>query len=87
MEIGHHHTKIGTRWTISPRARFELLDLLLEENHRRHAASTSECGGKLLPFLYLHQPSCSVQEIPYRRHLDVRFHLEAEVAETTVSAG
>ena len=35
-EIGHHPTKIGTRWTLSPRARFELLDLLLEENHRRH---------------------------------------------------
>ncbi len=37
-EIGHHRTKIGTRWTVSPRARFALLDLLLEENHRRHAA-------------------------------------------------
>jgi len=37
LEIGHHSTKIGTRWTVSPRARFELLDLLLEENHRRAA--------------------------------------------------
>lgn len=36
-EIGHHPTKIGTRWTFSPAARFKLLDLLLEENHRRHA--------------------------------------------------
>jgi len=35
LEIGHHLTKIGTRWTVSRRARFELLDLLLEENHRR----------------------------------------------------
>jgi hypothetical protein len=35
LEIGHHPTKIGTRWTVSPKARFELLDLLLEENHRR----------------------------------------------------
>jgi len=35
LEMGHHPTKIGTRWTVSPRARFELLDLLLEENHRR----------------------------------------------------
>lgn len=35
-EIGHHPTKIGTRWTLSPRARFELLDLLLEENHCRY---------------------------------------------------
>jgi hypothetical protein len=37
-QIGHHPTKIGTRWTVSPTARFELLDRLLEENHRRHAA-------------------------------------------------
>jgi hypothetical protein len=34
-EIGHHLTKIGTRWTFSPRARFEVLDRLLVENHRR----------------------------------------------------
>jgi hypothetical protein len=34
-EIGHHRTKIGTRWTVSPVARFALLDLLLAENHRR----------------------------------------------------
>ena len=34
-QIGHHPTKIGTRWTISREARCELLDLLLEENHRR----------------------------------------------------
>ena len=35
-QIGHHPTKIGTRWTMSSEARFELLDRLLEENHRRH---------------------------------------------------
>ncbi|MGW3083301.1 Eco57I restriction-modification methylase domain-containing protein [Streptomyces sp. NPDC001110] len=35
LEIGHHPTKIGTRWTVSVEARFELLDRLLEENHRR----------------------------------------------------
>lgn len=34
-QIGHHPTKIGTRWTVRKEARFELLDLLLEENHRR----------------------------------------------------
>jgi len=39
--IGHHPTKIGTRWTVSKEARFELLDRLLEENQRRHAAETS----------------------------------------------
>ena len=36
-EVGHHPTKIGVRWTISPPARFELLDRLLVENHRRAA--------------------------------------------------
>ncbi|MFJ6473322.1 Eco57I restriction-modification methylase domain-containing protein [Streptomyces globisporus] len=35
LEIGHHPTKIGTRWTVSKEARFELLDRLLEENYRR----------------------------------------------------
>ncbi|MEH0557309.1 Eco57I restriction-modification methylase domain-containing protein [Streptomyces sp. B21-101] len=35
LEIGHHLTKIGTRWTVSKEARFELLDRLLEENQRR----------------------------------------------------
>lgn len=38
LDIGHHPTKIGTRWTVGPEARFELLDRLLEENQRRHAA-------------------------------------------------
>lgn len=33
--IGHHRTKIGIRWTFSPNARYELLDRLLIENHRR----------------------------------------------------
>ena len=33
--IGHHKTKIGVRWTFSPTARYELLDRLLIENHRR----------------------------------------------------
>jgi len=37
-EIGHHPTKIGTRWTFSPAVRFEVLDRLLAENHRRHEA-------------------------------------------------
>jgi hypothetical protein len=35
LEVGHHPTKIGVRWTVSPKARFELLDRLLIENHRR----------------------------------------------------
>src|SRR5260370_23671069 len=29
--VGHHATKIRTRWTVSRDARFELLDRLLEE--------------------------------------------------------
>lgn len=36
-QIGHHPTKIGIRWTVSPAARFEVLDRLLVENHRRAA--------------------------------------------------
>jgi hypothetical protein len=36
LKIGHHPTKIGIRWTVSKDARFELLDRLLEENHRRY---------------------------------------------------
>jgi hypothetical protein len=36
-KVGHHLTKIGVRWTISSEARFELLDRLLVENHRRAA--------------------------------------------------
>jgi hypothetical protein len=41
LKIGHHPTKIGIRWTVAKEARFELLDLLLEENHRRHAEENS----------------------------------------------
>ncbi|MGI8677384.1 MAG: Eco57I restriction-modification methylase domain-containing protein [Jatrophihabitans sp.] len=41
-QIGHHPTKIGTRWTVGPQARFELLDRLLEENHRRHAVELED---------------------------------------------
>ena len=37
LGVGHHPTKIGTRWTVSPDARFEILDRLLVENHRRAA--------------------------------------------------
>lgn len=36
LKVGHHPTKIGLRWTVSKEARFELLDRLLEENHRRY---------------------------------------------------
>ena len=36
-EIGHHPTKIGVRWTLSQAVRFEVLDRLLAENHRRYA--------------------------------------------------
>lgn len=35
LDFGRHRTKIGTRWTVPPAARFELLHLLLEENRRR----------------------------------------------------
>ncbi len=40
--VGHHPTKIGIRWTLSPTVRFEILDRLLAENHRRAAAERGE---------------------------------------------
>jgi len=40
-KIWFHPTKIGTRWTVSKEARFELLDRLLEENHRRYDLENS----------------------------------------------
>lgn len=42
LKIGHHPTKIGIRWTVSKEARFELLDRLLEENHRRYKLENPE---------------------------------------------
>jgi hypothetical protein len=42
LKIGHHPTKIGIRWTVSKEARFELLDRLLEENHRRYEAEQQQ---------------------------------------------
>jgi hypothetical protein len=36
LQISHHPTKIGIRWTVSPEVRFKLLDRLLAENHQRH---------------------------------------------------
>jgi len=35
LKVGHHETKIGIRWTVSREARYEILDRLLAENHRR----------------------------------------------------
>jgi len=36
-EHGFHEFRGVVRWTISPKARVEVLDRLLEENHRRAA--------------------------------------------------
>ncbi len=41
-ELGHHRTKIGVRWTLPQHVRFEVLDRLLVENHRRAAAAHSQ---------------------------------------------
>ena len=38
LRHGFHTYRQMTRWTVSPAARVEILDLLLEENHRRAAA-------------------------------------------------
>ncbi len=46
LAIGHHRTKIGTRWTVSPLARFEMLDRLLVENHRRAGTHQDAPSGR-----------------------------------------
>ncbi len=38
LDHGFHATDQGVRFTLGPAARVEVLDLLLEENHRRHEA-------------------------------------------------
>jgi len=37
LDHGFHSYRQMTRWTVSPTARVEILDRLLEENHRRAA--------------------------------------------------
>jgi hypothetical protein len=37
LDHDHHDTRQGVRWTVSPAARLELLDRLLELNHSRYA--------------------------------------------------
>ncbi len=41
LDHGFHAYRQMTRWTISPSARVEILDRLLEENHRRAAAEAA----------------------------------------------
>jgi hypothetical protein len=41
LDHGFHTYRQMTRWTVSPAARVELLDRLLEENHRRAARQGS----------------------------------------------
>ena len=45
-EHGFHEFRGVVRWTISPKARVEVLDRLLEENHRR-AALEVESGARV----------------------------------------
>ncbi|MGH3245494.1 MAG: Eco57I restriction-modification methylase domain-containing protein, partial [Trebonia sp.] len=40
LDHGFHTYRQMTRWTVSPAARVEILDLLLEENHRRAVAQS-----------------------------------------------
>ncbi|MBK6608036.1 MAG: hypothetical protein IPG24_21780 [Leptospiraceae bacterium] len=42
LEHGFHETKQGVRFTVSDRARVEILDRLLELNHKRYAAELAE---------------------------------------------
>jgi hypothetical protein len=41
MELGFHETKQGSRFTVSPTVREEMLNLLLELNHLRYAAEVA----------------------------------------------
>ncbi|KRC53375.1 hypothetical protein ASE19_13575 [Nocardioides sp. Root79] len=41
LEHGFHEYRKMVRWTVSPTARVEILDRLLEENHRRAASEPS----------------------------------------------
>lgn len=42
LEHGFHTYRKMTRWTVAPAARIELLDRLLEENHRRAASASQD---------------------------------------------
>jgi hypothetical protein len=46
LEHGFHSYRQMRRWTISPAARVEILDRLLEENHRRAAAEAAKAKPK-----------------------------------------
>ena len=44
LDHGFHETKQGVRFTVSPTARQEILDRLLELNHARYAAEQAAAG-------------------------------------------
>lgn len=44
LEHDHYDTRQGIRWTVSPAARLEMLDRLLELNHRRYAEEQATSG-------------------------------------------
>jgi hypothetical protein len=41
LNLGHHHTSRGVRWTMDPSAQQDVLDRLLALNHIRHAGEVS----------------------------------------------
>ncbi|SEL36554.1 Eco57I restriction-modification methylase domain-containing protein [Rhodococcus maanshanensis] len=47
LDHGFHTYRQMERWTVSPAARVEILDRLLEENHRRAAAEAADNRGSL----------------------------------------
>ena len=44
LDHGFHTYRQMERWTVSPAARVEILDRLLEENHRRAAAEAAQAS-------------------------------------------
>jgi hypothetical protein len=46
LDHGFHEYRGMERWTVNPLARAEILDRLLEENHRRAVAQTKDRAGR-----------------------------------------
>ena len=72
LDHGHHDTRQGVRWTVSPAARLELLDRLLELNHSRYAeeqaASTASPVRRKRRGKSAAQPAEDSCSIPMRTH-------------------
>jgi hypothetical protein len=62
LDHGFHTYRQMTRWTVSPAARVEILDRLLEENHRRAAAEQAAEAARPKPAKGRGRKTASPQE-------------------------